>query len=136
MVCAMPWIRESGGVKVTMRKLAKSVRLYGAWLFLSILGIVVAFQLRVTLLYMGLFVVKRPSLRPPGWNTSTIHGLDRFVILILGIIWLFMVAFLENYLREGFRNQTIFWQRVGRFGLMLVVIYVLSYLFLLVLPGL
>ncbi len=118
-----------------MRKLAKNVRFFGAWLFLSILGIVVAFQLRVTLLSMGLFAVKRPSLRPTGWNTSTIHGLDRFVILILGIAWLFMVVFLENYLREGFGSQTAFWQRVIWFGLSLVAIYVLSYFSLLVLSA-
>ncbi|KAA3665460.1 MAG: hypothetical protein DWQ04_00485, partial [Chloroflexi bacterium] len=84
----MPWTQEFGAVRVFMKKFANIVRLYGAWLFLSILGVVVAFQLRVTLLFIGLFVVKRPSLRTTGWNTDTLHGIARFVILIWGITWL------------------------------------------------
>ena len=56
--------------------------IYALWVALSALAALTAYQVYGTLLYIGLLVVDNPKLRPPGWNTATIHGLSRFLVLL------------------------------------------------------
>jgi hypothetical protein len=42
-----------------------------------------------------------------GWNTHTIHGLGRFLTLILGIVWLFFVTMLQESLRDALREKRL-----------------------------
>jgi len=91
---------------------------YGLWLLLSTLWGVVAFQMQTTLLYLGILVVQTPEIRPAGWNTGTISGINRCTFLILGSLWLGLVVFTEKYLREGREENRL----LARAGLLLLII--------------
>lgn len=75
--------------------------LYGLWLGLAALWAVAAFQLQATLLYIGYLIIQNPALRPTGWNTSTLAGINRCTFLLLGSLWLGLVIYTEKYLRES-----------------------------------
>jgi hypothetical protein len=99
---------------------------YSLWFGLAALGVLVAFQIHATLLFIGLRAVENPAVNRMGWNTSTIHGLSRFLYLVLGAIWLVCVSFLDGYLREG-REQQRLMARALRLVLVIGVLYGLSY---------
>lgn len=96
--------------------------LYSLWLLLSTLWGVVAFQMQTTLLYLGILVVQTPEIRPTGWNTGTISGINRCTFLILGSLWLGLVVFTEKYLREG-REENRLLARAGRLLLIIGGLY-------------
>jgi hypothetical protein len=108
------------------------LEIYGSWLLLAVLGVLTAFQWRATLVYAGLRAVENPAVNRLGWNTATINGLNRFLVLVLGIIWLGVVTFLERYLREAHRQQQLR-KQVLRILLFTGILYGLSYLLLLLL---
>jgi hypothetical protein len=89
----------------------RSLGIYGLWVVLGALAALTAYQLYGTLLYVGLLVVEDPNLRPPGWNTATIYGLSRFLVLVLGICWLLVTSFVINYLGENIKPRQL-WRRV------------------------
>jgi hypothetical protein len=99
---------------------------YGLWGIVSAFAVLAAYQVYITLLFVGLLIVQNPATRPPGWNTMTIYGLGRFLILVLGGLWLLLVAFLEGYLREGIKLRRLR-VRVLRAILFLGALYGLSY---------
>jgi len=84
-----------------------------------------AYQVYITLIFVALLMVENPATRPPGWNTATIYGLSRFLILVLGGLWLLLVLFLEGYLREGTWRQL--WARVLRVALFIGALYGVCY---------
>lgn len=84
------------------------LRFYGSWLVLAVLAVLAAFQLHATLVYVGLWAVEHTRLGRIGWNSNTILGLSRFLYLVVGALWLLLVAMLEGYLRDG--------QESGRLG--------------------
>jgi hypothetical protein len=88
-----------------VRYILADLGFYGLWGILAAFAALAAYQAYITLIYVGLLAVENPSTRPAGWNTSTIHGLGRFLVLVLGILWLLLVSFLEGYLREGTRQR-------------------------------
>jgi hypothetical protein len=67
----------------------------------------VAFQLHATLIFFALKAVQLPAMHALGWNTHTIHGLGRFLTLILGAIWLFCVSLFQDYLRDALRKKRV-----------------------------
>ena len=83
------------------RGVLEKLGLYGLWSILSTFAALAVYQAYVTLLYVGILAVQTPATRPPGWSTKTISGLSRFLVLVLGAIWLFLVSWGEGYLREG-----------------------------------
>ncbi len=83
------------------------------WLVFAILITLTLFQVYATVIAVSLVVIENPTLRPIGWNTSSVHGLGRLLWLILGIFWLGWVMFTEGYLREG-RDQQLLKRRTFR----------------------
>ena len=124
MACAMRWIR--GCVSKWVQDVPRTLALYGVWVGLGALAALTAYQVYGTLIYLGLVAVETPSLRPPGWNTATIHGLSRFLILVLGCCWLFLVYWMLGYLREGMAERKL-WRRAGWLVLSFGAVYGLSY---------
>lgn len=100
--------------------------LYGLWGIWAAFVALTAYQVYVTLLFVGILAVQNPATRPPGWNTATIYGLSRFLILVLGGLWLLSVSFLEGYLREGQKLRQLR-ARVLRLALLIGALYGLSY---------
>ena len=84
------------------------VMIYAVWGILSILWIIVAFQVQAALLSIGLIMVQYPALTPLGWSSSTIHGLNRLIIFVVGSLWLGIVIYTEQYLREGCEDGQLF----------------------------
>ena len=107
------------------KRIAPHIALYGLWLLLAALGVLAAFQLQVTLLHLGIVVVQNPDLRPVGWNTSTITGINRCTLLVLGALWLGLVIYSERYLRDGLEEHRLL-GRGARLLLIIVAIYALS----------
>lgn len=99
---------------------------YALWAILAALLVLALYQLHSTLLYIGLKMVENPSTRPAGWNTGTIHGLSRFLFLVLGAVWLVMVSLMERYLDQG-REEGRLWINVGRMLLIIGAIFGFSY---------
>ena len=84
------------------------ITLYAAWGILTVLWTIVAFQMQAVLLSIGLVVVKYPALTPYGWSSHTIHGLNRLIIFVVGSLWLGIVVYSEQYLREGCEEGNFF----------------------------
>ena len=102
---------------------ANKVSCLFVWLVFVILMTLTLFQVYATVIAVSLVVIENPTLRPTGWNTSSIHGIGRLLWLILGIFWLGWVMFTEGYLREG-RDQ----QRLKRRTFRLLQIVGITYL--------
>jgi hypothetical protein len=115
-----------------VRRTLISLGCYGIWAAAAAFLALSLYQVHVTLVYIGLRLVENPSTRPVGWNTMTITGLSRFVILVLGGVWLVAVSFMERYLREGAQGGD-FRARVIRLLLITGAIYGVSYAVLLAL---
>jgi len=109
-----------------MRSILEDLGIYGLWVGLGALAALAAYQVYGALLYIGLRVVDNPDLRPPGWNTATIHGLSRALVLVLGICWLLGVSFVIGYLREAVGRRRL-WIRVMWLALLIGAIYGISY---------
>ena len=82
--------------------------IYAVWGILTILWIIVAFQVQAVLLTVGLVVVEYPALTPYGWTSHTIHGLNRLIIFVVGSLWLGIVVYTEQELREGCEEGNFF----------------------------
>lgn len=113
-------------MKERIQSILEDLGIYGLWVALGALAALAAYQLYGALLYVSLRVVDNPDLRPPGWNTSTIHGLSRFLVLVLGICWLLGVSFVIGYLKEAVGRHRL-WMRVMWLVLLIGAIYGISY---------
>ncbi len=83
-----------------LRNILEGLRFYGLWAALAALLAMAAYQVYVLLLYLGIWAVDTPAFRPTGWNSGTIYGLSRFLILVMGCLWLMAVSLLEHRLRK------------------------------------
>ena len=115
------------------RKIGVFVGLYGSWLLLAILWAIALFQVQALLLGLTLMVIQTPWLTPTGWNSSTLSGVLRCTYLLLGGLWLGLVIYTEQYLRESVAEQRLL-LKSGRLCLIIVVIYGLGSLLLYLLP--
>jgi hypothetical protein len=102
---------------------------YALWALLAALLVLVAYQIYATLIFLGILLIENPATRPAGWNTGTMTALSRFLILVLGGTWLFVVSFLEGYLREA-SEQGQLRGRVVRLVLVIGGIFGVSYVLL------
>lgn len=82
-----------------------AITLYLVWGIITILWAITAFQVQAALLSLGILLVNTPSLLPPGWNTHTLHGLNKFLIFIVAAVWLGLVMYSQDYLREALEEQ-------------------------------
>jgi hypothetical protein len=118
-------------MKQQLRGLWRTFGHYILWAILAALLALALYQLHATLLFLGLKAVENPSTRPAGWNTDTIHGLGRFLFLVLGAAWLVSMSLMESFLGQA-QEEGRLWTAAGRLLLAVGAIYALSYL--LVLP--
>ncbi|MCB8943343.1 MAG: hypothetical protein H6658_06285 [Ardenticatenaceae bacterium] len=107
-----------------LQNLFEGLGVYVLWAVLAAGMALVAFQIHATLIYFSLKVVQLPTFHALGWNTHTIHGLGRFLTLILGLLWLFLVTMLQGYLQDSVRERKIK-ARVIRMAFVLAGIYLL-----------
>jgi len=77
---------------------------YTLWLLFFASGLWLVVQMRLVLLGLG-------RLTPA--NYWILSAVDRYAILLLGLVWLILAFVLEAYLRGGV-VKGIFWSRVGR----------------------
>jgi hypothetical protein len=115
-----------------MRRVLKSLGFYALWAGLAALLVLTAYQIYATLIFLGILLIENPETRPAGWNTGTMTALSRFLILVLGGAWLFVVSYLEGYLREA-SEQGQLRNRVTRLVLIMIAIFGVSYILLLLL---
>ena len=107
------------------KQLGAVVFLYGLWLGVAALWALVAFQLQTTLLFIGILIIQNPSLRPTGWNSGTLSGINRCTFLLLGSLWLGLVIYSERYLRESLEKDRLL-VNAGRLLLIIGGIYGVS----------
>lgn len=122
----MIWRGERFKLFNRYRNVIEYVGLYAVWVALAAFAVLTAFQIHATLIYIGILVVENPNLRPPGWNTGSIYGLSRLLVLILGVLWLGAIMFSEGYLREGLRLH-LFRNRIFCLAIILLGVYGISY---------
>ena len=113
-------------LRLIFNRVGAFVALYGLWLIVVLLWTVLSFYLHRTLLVVGLGVIQTPSLRPTGWSTDTLTGIDRCGYLILGAVWLGMVLYTEGYLREGMEEGTLL-VRTGRLLMIIITLFGLGF---------
>lgn len=105
--------------------------LWGLWLIILLVSVVVAFQIHATLVGLSWFVIQSPSLRPQAWSSNTITAIARFLYLVVGGGWLFGFAFVERFLAEAHRRGQLRPQ-VSRLLLWLAGVYAACYVLLLI----
>jgi hypothetical protein len=90
---------------------------YVAWFGVTAAGLWIMLQLRINLLDISLAVNVNP------WAMAAV---DKFGILLLGLVWLVAVFAAEAYLRQGVeRNQL--WRRIGRVAGIAAILLGVSY---------
>lgn len=104
-----------------------ALAIYGYWLIAAILSAVVAWQLYSSLVYLFVLLLDNPDLRPLTWNSYTISGIARFLVLIIGIFWLGFISFFEYYFRVSSTSRDLN-RRMAGVVAALAVLFGLSYL--------
>lgn len=99
--------------------------LYGLSIVLAILWAIAAFQLQSLLIYIGIIIVQTPALTPPGWSNSTIVGLSKCTVLILGIFWLGLSLYTHNALSQAQEDHRLL-VTAARLALIIIGVYILS----------
>jgi len=112
-------------LQVKSKNLALGLAVYGLTGLLALLYALAAFQLQALIVYLGILIVQSPSLRPAGWNSSTIVGLNKCGIVILGMLWLGLVLFSHHYLKEALAEHQL-WSKAGWLALMSLGLYAFS----------
>ena len=115
----------SQNLRLKLTRAGTFAALYGLWLVIVLLWTIVSLYLQRTLLIAGLWIIQSPGLRPTGWSTSTLAGINRCGYLILGIVWLGVVIFTERYLREGLAEGVLL-VRAGRLLAIIAIVFGLS----------
>ncbi|MCB0161652.1 MAG: hypothetical protein KDD83_26125 [Caldilineaceae bacterium] len=88
------------------------------WIALAALAVLAGWYLLAAILSMAGWLIESPW-RPYGWSQEILVPLSRFVTLILGAAWLFLVMFMEYDLRRA-SSEGRFWRRSGWYLLFLV----------------
>jgi hypothetical protein len=107
------------------KDLAVTVGLYVLWGLLAAMWLWLAFELYTLLIYLGILIVQTPSLTPPGWNSSTIVGLSKCSVLVLGALWLGVALFTHHQLQRAREDRQLL-VKAGRTALIIVGIYLFS----------
>ncbi len=90
-----------------LKKVLNSILFFVLWVLFSLFWGILAWQLQSLFLYLGLLVIDNPTLRPTGWNTQTIQGIYRCGFFLVGSLWLGLVIFTMNYLRDATDDHTV-----------------------------
>lgn len=106
----------------TIRNIIATLGYFGAWGLIAVLLVPALMQVKTLLVFIALLIINNETLRPPGWNTDTLVGVDKCTTFLAIGTWLFVVMFAERYLREA-REQGRFWVQAGRAIVVIIGIY-------------
>lgn len=107
---ARPQILEQPRKEPTLwQRVLSYIVCYVIWLLFAAFGFWLLLSLRTNLFDLGVWLAFNP------WQ---VRAIDRFAILILGLLWFIGILVLENYLRVGVERQS-FWQRARFVALLL-----------------
>lgn len=78
-----------------------------SWLVLAAMAAVTAWQAHVTTLYLAALLIDHPTLRPPGWNSSTLVALSKLSVVAWGAFWIIGVYYMDYRLRESTHERRL-----------------------------
>lgn len=99
------------------------------WIFLSGLAAFAVWQAHVVTLVLAALLINHPTLRPPGWNSSTLVAVSKLSVVVWGSLWLMAIYYMEYQLRESIQERRLIkqWVRFTIFlCISLAVIYALG----------
>ncbi len=99
----------------------------GAWIGLTILAALTAWQLHITTLYLATLLIDNPALRPRGWSSETLVGVSKLSVLVWGSLWFMLLFYMEYKLREGLQERRLL-RLIWWFGGSLLLIGGVAYL--------
>lgn len=94
------------------KKVGKFFGVYGFWIIAAVLWILAGIQLQRAFVLLGNLIIQS-QLKPVGWNTATLSGINRCGFLIFGALVLGVIIFSESHLREGATEGELL-HRAGR----------------------
>lgn len=97
-----------------------------AWLTLSAMVLVAAFQVHSLIVIAGYWIVHTPSLRPSGWSSSTVSGVSSMGYLVLGAIALGLITYIEQELRAATGDERLL-KRSLRIAAIIVAVWAIVY---------
>ena len=77
------------------------------WLVLAAAAAVTAWQVHVTTLSLAALLIAQPTLRPPGWNSSTLVALSKLSVVGWGALWIIGVYYMDYRLRESTQERRL-----------------------------
>ena len=77
------------------------------WLVLAAAAAVTAWQVHVTTLSLAAWLIAQPTLRPPGWNSSTLVALSKLSVVGWGALWIIGVYYMDYRLRESTQERRL-----------------------------
>lgn len=90
------------------------------WILLVGVATLVAWQAHITTLYVAALLLDHPTLRPPGWSSSTLVGVSKLSVIGWGALWLIATSYLEYQLRESVQERRL-WRQWLRFLFFLLI---------------
>jgi hypothetical protein len=100
-------------IVTNVKQISTVTVLYSLWLGSIVVWVLVAIQLQRLILLLGNLLIQSPAIRPAGWSSATLPGINRCAYLVAGIVGLGIILYSEYYLREGYVEKTL-WRRAGR----------------------
>lgn len=87
------------------------------WGVLSALGGVLAWSLRINIFDVGIWLQ---------WNPWVVRGVDRWVIFVLGLLWVTYIFAVEGYLRIAVPQQRL-WRKAKPLLITILILCTISY---------
>jgi hypothetical protein len=94
---------------------------YGAylllWVLLSAIGGLLAWYLRINLFDLGVWL---------RWSPWVVRGVDRWIIFVLGLLWLAYIFSVEGYLRNAVEQQRL-WAKARPVLIIMLILLAIAY---------
>lgn len=116
--------RKSGRRPLTPSRTLATVAI---WLALAALSAWVAWQLHGSLIVWTTRWLQSDLPRPPGWNSTTLVGINRLSVLGVGSLWLGWIMYMESELHRSAGRQRL---AVRALQFLLVEMILLAVIFL------
>ena len=117
--------------KTIQSNFVDTLKFYLAWGLTGALLIPMLGQLKVLVLYLALQLIKNDALRPPGWNSETMAGVDKCTTFVALGAWLILFLYAEGQIQEA-QIKDQFWAQTGKMWLIIGGIYLAGALLLFV----
>lgn len=96
-----------------MNRILSATKFTIAWIAIVVLLAATLNYVKILLLYLSIQLIENDALRPTGWNTGTMAGVDKCLTVLFVILWLMGAMYSVTYIREALdANQ--FWGRMAR----------------------